>query len=265
MQVRDTAPGNGARAGGDGQGHAVTTAQPPAPPPPPPGYRTGDYPRLGGSGSGDSGLRLEPPSAAPRRRLPELVLGIFLVAGCALAAVLLAAAGRERTPALALKGDIDRGHVLSEDDLQTIYIGADADVAHVSPDDEADLVGRAALSNLPDGALLTLDQFADPDAVLQSGDAKIGLSLEPGQLPSLDLAPGDRVLVVAGSGTGVGSGEEPDVVASNVTVESVRQIKDTSGQQERWWVSLRMSESDATNVAMAKASNAGIQLVMVGG
>jgi hypothetical protein len=195
-----------------------------------------------------------------------LVLGIFLVAGCALAAVLLAAAGRERTAALALTGGVERGHVMTEDDLQTIYIGSDSDIAYVSPDDQATIVGRTALADLPDGAVITEGQFADPAAVLNAGDAKIGLSMEAGQLPSLQLAPGDRVLVVANdAGPGGGAGEEPDVVAENVTIESVRQIRDATGQQERWWVSLRMSEDDATKVAMAKASNAGIQLVMVGG
>lgn len=261
MQVRDTAPGNGARASGDAGTGAVGPSHRPDPPPPPPGFRTtGDFPRIGGEG-----LRLEPPAAAPRRRLPELVLGIFLVAGCALAAVLLAAAGRERTPALALAGDVERGHVIEAGDLQTIYIGSDSDVAYISPDDRDSVVGRAALSSLPDGTLVIPDQFVDPGAVINEGDAAIGLSLEADALPSLDLAPGDRVLVVAGNGPGgAGGGEEAEVVSSGATVESVREIQDAAGQQARWWVSLRMSESDATEVAMKKASNAGIQLVMVG-
>jgi len=178
--------------------------------------------------------------------------------------VLLAAAGRERNAALVLSGGVERGHVMTDGDLQTIYIGSDADIAYVSPDDAPNIVGKASLSNLPDGAVVTEDQFADPASVLNAGDAKIGLSMEAGQLPSLQLAPGDKVLVVA-SDSGAAGGDAPDVVAQNVTIESVRQIRDATGQQERWWVSLRMSESDATNVAKAKASNAGIQLVMVGG
>lgn len=272
MQVRDTGPGNGAHGSGDGP----RVDLPPPPSQVPPGhYRmtASDYPRPSSSDyvrpsdhplppRSSDGLRLEPPTAAPRRRLPELVLGIFLVAGCALAAVLLAAAGRERTPALALATDVERGEIIDAGDLNTIYIGSDADVAFVDPDDVDLIVDRAALSSLSAGTLVTPEQFADPEAITSSGDATIGLALEAGQLPSLHLAPGDTVVVVAGGGA-AGSQDAPQVVADAATVESVSEIQDNSGQQSRWWVSLRLSENDATNLAMANASNARVQLVMV--
>lgn len=267
MQVRDTGSGNGARTVDPTAGRADL------PPPPAAGptqvhaqHRaptTGEYPLASaGRSMGDpGGLRLEPPSAAPRRRLPELVLGIFLVAGCALAAVLLAAAGRERTPALALADNIQRGDIIDESDLNTIYIGSDSDLAYVSPADMDLLVNHAARSDLPAGALVTPDQFVDPAAVLGPGQATIGLSLESGQLPSLNLAPGDRVTVVAGGGTA--SANQAEIVADGATVESVTEISDQAGQQPRWWVSLVTSEAEATALAMANANNARVQLVMV--
>jgi hypothetical protein len=276
MQVQDPAPGNGARGSADAR--RADLPPPPGPPPPRPAgdYSrpgTGEYARVstaapdygppsrpGGLGLGGEGLRLEPPAPAPRRRLPELVLGIFLVAGCALAAVLLAVAGRERTPALALAGDLHRGDVLSEDDLDTVYIGSDSQLAFLDPDQASDIVGQAALSELPAGTLVIPEQFAHPDTVLAAGDASIGLALDEGQLPSLNLAPGDQVKVVAGNGTGQGAAQ---VVADGATVESVTEIQDEPGAQARWRVALRLSENDATNLAMALASNAQIQLVMV--
>jgi hypothetical protein len=283
MQARDPVPGNGARGSGEvprvdipgphraGPGQPapapVAAATDYSPRPGPSGPSSGEYPRVSDyplpprpGGPGGEGLRLEPPSGAPRRRLPELVLGIFLVAGCALAAVLLAAAGRDRTPALALVGDVQRGDVISDGDLNTIYIGTDPGLAYLDPDDAGQVIGRAALANLPAGTLITADQFAHPDSVLSSGDAAIGLALEAGQLPSLSLAPGDRVKVVAGGAAG--SQDQPLVIES-ATVESVTEIQGEAGQQARWRVSLRLSENDATNLAMALASNAQIQLVMV--
>src|SRR6266545_579276 len=96
-------------------------------------------------------LRVEPPATAGRRRLPELVLGIFLVAGCALGAVLLAVGGRERTPVLALASDIPRGQVLAPEDLKTVYVGSDSHIAYLRAGDDEEVLGRAALTGLSAG------------------------------------------------------------------------------------------------------------------
>jgi Flp pilus assembly protein CpaB len=205
-------------------------------------------------------LRVEPPTSGPRRRLPELVLGIFLVAGCALAALLLAASGRERTPVLALSNDIERGQVITEDDLRTVYVGADSDIAYLGQGAENEVVGKAALAPLPGGTLVTPEQFAEPSAVIEAGDGVVGLALEVGQMPSTNLAPGDFVRVVAGGNT---SGEQAEVVADAAEVVSVERIEDDSGQAARWYVSLRASEDDATQLAMATSGDSPVQLVLV--
>lgn len=205
-------------------------------------------------------LRVEPPATGSRRRIPELVLGVLLVAGCALAAVLLSISGRERIPALALAHDIERGHVITPDDLRTVYVGSDTDLALLRAGAEAELVGRAALSNMPAGTLVTQDQFAIPAQVLDAGDGTVGLALEVGQLPSMHLAPGDTVTVVAGGAT---AAERPEVVAEAAEVVQVEQIQDAAGQPARWWVSLRTSESDATELAIATAGDVPVSLVLV--
>lgn len=217
------------------------------------GSRTDALPR------GDM-LRVEPPSTAPRRRLPELVLGIFLVAGCALAALLLAASGRERTPVLALSGDVERGQVIGAEDLRTVYVGSDTPIAYLDQGAEDEVVGKAALSNLRAGTLVTAEQFAAPSEVLDTGAGRVGLDLEAGQMPSMQMAPGDHVNVIAGGTT---SGEQSDVVADGAEVVSVERIEDESGQANRWWVSLRMSENDANELAMATTGDNPVRLVLV--
>jgi hypothetical protein len=205
-------------------------------------------------------LRVEPPATAPRRRLPELVLGIFLVAGCALAALLLASSARERTPLLALSGDVQRGHVITEDDLRTAYVGSDTPIAYLDEGAEAEVVGRAALSDLPAGTLVTPQQFAAPSEVLDAGGGIVGLDLESGEMPSMQMAPGDHVNVVAGAVT---SGDQAEVVAEAAQVVSVERLEDESGQANRWWVSLRASENDANQLAMATAGDNPVRLVLV--
>src|SRR5690606_9332263 len=94
-------------------------------------------------------LGVAPPTSPRRQRLPELAVGVLLVVGCALAALMLAAGDRDRTPVVALSGDVSRGDVLTADDLSTVYVESDASIAATPEDDRDDLVGLAALSDLP--------------------------------------------------------------------------------------------------------------------
>jgi hypothetical protein len=191
-------------------------------------------------------------------------VGILLVVGWILGTVLLVTAGRDRTAVLALTGDVARGQVITEADLSTVYVGSDASIAHLTEGETDVVVGRAALTDLEAGTVLTPELFAAPAEVLESGDATVGLSLEAGQLPSLRLAPGDRVSVVA---AGVASGETRlgEVVTAG-EVASVEETTDESaGGERRWWVAIRTSEDEAGRIAEAVAAEARVQLVLVGG
>jgi hypothetical protein len=223
--------------------------------------------RAGGNGARAATARLgvEPPVSPRRRRTPELVVGVLFVVGSILGVLVLVTSGRDRTPVLALAGDVARGQVITEADLSTVYVGSDASIAHVSADAAGDLVGQAALTDLAAGAVVTPEQFAAPAAVLEPGDAAVGLSLEAGQLPSLRLAPGDRVSVVAGGGLAGGAEAEATRVVEAGEVVSVEELGDgTAGGQPRWWVSIRAGEDEATRVAEALAAEARVQLVLVG-
>jgi hypothetical protein len=224
MNVRETAAGNGARLD---------------------------------TGRSDA-LRLEPPATAGRRRLPELMLGIFLVAGCALGAVLLAQSGRERTPVLALATDVSRGQVVGDADLKTVYVGADSHIAYLGSKHKDEVIGRAALTDLAAGTLVTGDQFAPEPQVLASGDGAVGLALEAPEMPSVGLVPGDLVTVVAQSGDGAAQ-----VAADAAQVIAVQKLNDSGGQPERWWVTLRSTENDAVSLAEATAGDQPVQVVLV--
>ena len=208
-------------------------------------------------------LSLEPPVTGRRRRTPELVVGILLVAGWILGTVLLVTAGRDRAPVLALGGDVARGEVITAADLSTAYLGSDASVAHLDEGEADRVVGRAALTDLAAGTVVTPEQFAAPVEVLESGDGMVGLSLDAGQLPSLRLAPGDRVSVVAGAAPATET--EPGQILEAGEVVSVEEITDqVSASERRWWVAIRASEAEAGRLAQVVAAEARVQLVLVG-
>jgi hypothetical protein len=218
----------------------------------------GNGARLGPGGP--EGLRVEPPLTSSRRRLPELVLGIFLVAGCALGAVLLATSGRERTPALALRHDVARGAVLSAGDLQTVYVGSDSEIAYVRPSDDDQVVGRAALADMRTGTLVTAEQFAPQTDVLSPNDGAVGLALEASEMPSVGLVPGDVVTVIAEDT----AGGTASVAVEDAQVVSIEELTTSSGEAQRWWVTLRAPEDDAEQLALATAGDNPVQIVLVG-
>jgi hypothetical protein len=185
---------------------------------------------------------------------------VFLVAGCALGAVLIAAAGRERTPVLTLADDIERGHVLTDQDLKVVYVGSDSAIAYVRGGDKDEVLGLAALGDLGAGTILTKRQFADPAQIAAPGDATVGFDLELGELPTRNLTTGDLVNVVSGQGI---SGAEPEVVAEAAVVVEVEKLPESAGQSERWWVSVKASEQDAEDLAKAVVGDNPVQLILV--
>jgi hypothetical protein len=202
--------------------------------------------------------------AAGARRRRELVVGLLLVAAGALGALVIAVSGRDRIPVVSLAQDVERGDVIEENDLAVTYIEADRPVAYVGEDDRSSLVGQAALERVPSGAIVTADQFGPPTEVTAAGQGRVGLSLEPGQLPARPLAPGDRVSVVGGAGssggTGGGTGGAAGQVVDGAEVVDADRVDDQSAS---WWVSLRASEADALALASAAANGTRLQLVLV--
>lgn len=195
--------------------------------------------------------RPDPPEPAVRRaRVPQLALGVLLSAMAALGFVLFNAAAVQRTAVLALAADVQRGQVLEVDDLRVVHVGTD-DVLALTPADRTDLlVGRAAVTDLTAGTLLTTDQVA-AGSTLTPGAGVVGLALAPGQYPTPRLAIGDLVSVV----------EVSDDLAVLVEAAEVVGIEPV-GTQGQQFISLQTAEANATSVAQA-AATAEVRLVLI--
>lgn len=239
----------------------------------PPEYtRSGEYlapgtSRPGGpgtaSGTGPAkrdGLRVEPPATGTRRRMPELILGILLIAGCALAAVLLALSGRSRTDVVALDSDLVRGDVIEASDLTTAQVGTDGDVAYVPAADVDLLVGKVALTDLEAGVLVTSDMLGDPVEVAGDGDGLVGVVLSASELPTLNPAAGDVVNVMVSPQGETGPGE----FVAQAQITSVAPVEDPARQEDLWHVSLRASEAQSDQLAVALTGDSQVKLVLVG-
>ena len=205
-------------------------------------------------------LALEP--VRRRFRLPELAVGLVVLLACALGVVLWQLNATQKDPVLAVANAVARGEVIEADDLAVVYVSSDDPIAHLRRDESSRVVGRIALADLEAGALLTPGVVSDGPAV-EAGQGIVGLSLEPGQVPTGRLRAGDLVNVVAGTPPGAGDAEAANTddgpLVEGAEVFAIEELT-ASG---RLFVSLKMPEDDANRVAAA-AERGPVRLVMVG-
>lgn len=213
--------------------------------------------------NGTRALREAPAVDPPGRRgtrIPEVAVGVLLMVGFSLAAVLWHMNTTRREPALALAVDVQRGEEIGAGDLRVVYLASDDPIAHLPQSAERDLVGQTAAADLERGTLLTRSQLV-ARAVLEPDEGVVGLALDPGQFPAIGLVPGDRVNVVSATPAEdpPGSGGDDQVLAADTSVYAIEALE-TEGRQ---FISLRMPEADANRVASA-AELGPVRLVLVG-
>lgn len=218
--------------------------------------------RAGPSGNGDrqsdGPFRLE----APRRKVavPQLLVAVFLVAVSALAAVVLFSRAAAREPVLALAQPVERGQIITSDDLQIVYVATDDPISSLSSDSATSLVGLTAVADLEPGTILTPAHFVSR-SLLDAGEGVVGMALAPGEYPTLLLAPGDRVdVVLTDRGPAEGSSAGAETVVRSAEVFDVAEL----GTQGDRFISLRMPTADAARVSAAAAAGE-VRLVLVTG
>ena len=135
--------------------------------------------------------------AAPKQqsRLPQIALGLLIVAAFGLASLWWFTQATEKDEVLSLAAPIERGEVVEFEDLVVVAINSDDALATIPRSGAGEVVGRVALSDLPAGAILTPSMFAAAD-VLEVGEGVVGLDLEAGEIPAIRLVPGDTVSVI---------------------------------------------------------------------
>lgn len=209
-------------------------------------------------GSGGDGVvsrfRLEP--AGRKVQVPQLVVAVLLVAVSALAGVVVFSQASARVPVLALANPVERGQMLASEDLRVVYVASDDPVATIPAEDLGSLVGRLAVADLGEGVIVAPGFFAAEEQ-LAAGEGVVGLELSPGEYPTMRLAAGDVVDVVA---TGPMNDRSSGVLAAGAVVFEVAEL----GTQGSRFVSLRMPTETARVVAGAAAGDR-VRLVLVGG
>ena len=207
-----------------------------------------------GNGTSSPEFGIEPPKTS-RSRLPEIALGILIVAAFGLGALWFFTQATEKVEVLALAGSIDRGELVELEDLVVVRINTEDELATVARTDSGAVIGRVALSDLPAGTVITPSMFAAGDA-LEIGEGVVGLELDAGQVPSTRLLPGNTVSVVLTPRQGATDElrEGGALELGEVLVDAAVVVESTPvGGQGRQFVALSMTEEEAQAVSVAAA------------
>lgn len=220
------------------------------------------FPRAGEDADlGPEGVRIQPPASRTQRRLPEVAVGVLLVVGCALAAVLWSASAGDRVPVLALARAVPAGARLTDVDLAPLGVSADAGIVTIPATALSEVVGQVARVPLSQGTLLTADLLA-ADSAVPPGTSIVGLALAPGAVPTPELRPGDLVQVI---GTPVATAPTESPLRTGVLVDAaeVFSVDDVAETTDLRWVAIVVPVQSAAEVSAAASQDA-VRLAVVG-
>jgi hypothetical protein len=160
----------------------------------------------------------------------------------------------QKESVLALGEPVSKGQVIARDDLVTTSVSGVSGAIPVSKINT--VVNQTAAVDLVDGQILTSQMFA-ASAVPASGEATVGLALDPARVPGAGLDPGDvvDVIVVPGGDTAQKDSaalDTPEVLAADASVYSVEGAATAGGQV---LVTLVVDAADAARISAYSTQN----------
>jgi hypothetical protein len=191
-------------------------------------------------------------AAAPprlRRRPAFAALGAALVAFGGLGAVWLATTLDSSTSVVVAAHAVYRGQTLGEDDLTVASVSGLTGSNVLAADQLASAVGQTAQTDLPAGMPVSSDSLTS-SSVPASGHSVVGIKVAPGQMPTVDIYPGDRVRVV---GTPRSQDDAPSTVGSGTPATVISTSQDESSGNTV--VNVVVPAADAAQVAALAATN----------
>jgi hypothetical protein len=190
-----------------------------------------------------------PPSRQKRRPI-WLAAAVLLVALGSLGVWFVVSNLRDTVAVVALRNDVPRGATITAQDLTTVDINPEPALQTVPASQLTQVVGKRAAVDLSAGVLLPPAAIADT-ITPPAGQSVVGLALDPGQMPAIELRVGDKVRIISTPKDQDDPPTTTPVVTVTAEVVSSTPLADTSKTR----VDVLVSEPDATKVAAISATN----------
>lgn len=226
----------------------------------PPGHATA-LPQVDGLSRDQGGAGHLPSPPKPRRRWGLFAAMAAVVCLGALGNLWLLRAFTDASSVLAARVTIERGSVISRDDLIEVQVGIDPSLQTVPADRLESLVGSRAAVDVAAGSLLTPRSVTDT-TLPETGYSLVGVSVTPDLMPGTQLLAGDRIRVVATPGQqGDPALAQGELTAVSAVVVSAVTRPDATGQGAPTVVTVQVPAEDATRLAaMAATGKAAVVL-----
>lgn len=202
---------------------------------------------------------MQPLAPTKTRTRPWLVgLGVAIVIVGGLGTWYFASTIGHTSTVLVTANGITRGEVLTAQDLTTLEIASGQNTTAVAATESSNVIGKTAAVDLPAGTMLTNSNIGDALAI-EAGQSIVGVALSSAQLPSYQLAAGDKVRLVD---TPISQGDPPAATPSTFkAVVFTTKYDEVNGQ---WIIDLVVPSNQAADIA-ARSATGRIALVLDSG
>ena len=152
-------------------------------------------------------------------RIPELAVGLVLMLGGALGAILLSRSGDSIVIVVGAAHDLQRGDKITPQDLIAIETPLSFAGSFVTEVQASSLIGQTVLVDLQTSTPLTASMFSDQQQLLPN-EALTSAAIQQGNYP-IDLAVGDQVRLVTVPDIALSQTTQPELFDQVVTIWSL--------------------------------------------
>ena len=152
-------------------------------------------------------------------RIPELAVGLVLMLGGALGAILLSRSGDSIIIVVGAAHDLQRGDKITPQDLIAIETPLSFAGSFVTEVQASSLIGQTVLVDLQVSTPLTASMFSDQQQLLPN-EALTSAAIQQGNYP-IDLAVGDQVRLVTVPDIALSQTTQPELFDQVVTIWSL--------------------------------------------
>jgi len=184
-------------------------------------------------------------TAKRRWRIPELAVGLVLMLGGALGAILLSRSGDSIVIVVGAAHDLQRGDKIMPKDLVAVETSQSLSGSFITEAQASALIGQIALVDLRASTPLTVSMFSDQQQLLPN-EALTSAAIQQGNYP-IDLAVGDQVRIVTVPDIALSQNAPPELFDQVVTVWSLNKSENNDSALVTFRSSLDLS------MAIAKA------------
>lgn len=184
-------------------------------------------------------------TAKRRWRIPELAVGLVLMLGGALGAILLSRSGDSIVIVVGAAHDLQRGDKITPQDLVAVETSQSLSGSFITEEQASALIGQTALVDLEASTPLTVSMFSDQQQLLPN-EALTSAAIQQGNYP-IDLAVGDQVRIVTVPDIALSQNALPELFDQVVTIWSLNKSENNDSALVTFRSSLDLS------MAIAKA------------